>query len=312
MNKKPNQSNDPQDYIIPLDMNGLHGRMLHLPPLDTKKKREILLVYGMHSSLERCFTLAQSLNHYGAVTIPDIPGHGGMESFRKIGIVPSIDALADYLASFIKLRYRNRRLTVAGMSLGFVIVTRMLQKYPELNKKIDFVVSLVGFTHKDDFKFKRTTTFTLKTLSRFYMMRGPAWFFRYVILQPMFISAGYNLLGERNHKMKGADKLERKKRINFEIHLWHCNDIRTYMMTTYAMMTLDLTTAQVPLPVYHISVDADQYFDNAVVEQHMRCIYSDYIEAKAYMPNHAPTVISDAEEAGLMIPPMIRELLAGS
>src|SRR5438105_15114146 len=124
MAKKP--AKDPADYILPLYMNGLSGRMLHLPAPRGKKKREILFVYGQHSSLERWWGLALTLNRYGAVTVPDLPGFGGMTSFYKIGQEADVDTLADYLAAFFKLRYRQKKVTVAAMSLGFVIVTRML------------------------------------------------------------------------------------------------------------------------------------------------------------------------------------------
>ena len=74
----------PEDYIVPLNMNGLNGRMMHMPA-PKGRKREILVLYGHHSSLERWFGLAQVINRYGAVTMPDWPGFGGMDSFYKIG-----------------------------------------------------------------------------------------------------------------------------------------------------------------------------------------------------------------------------------
>ena len=124
-------------------MNGLQGRMLHLPA-PKGRNREILLVYGHHSSLERWWGLAQVLNRYGAVTMPDLPGFGGMDSLYKIDKKPTIDNLADYLAAFVKMRYKRRRVTIIGMSFGFVVVTRMLQRFPELVKKVDVLTSLLS------------------------------------------------------------------------------------------------------------------------------------------------------------------------
>src|SRR3982751_3045218 len=96
------------DYIRPLEMNGLTGRMLHMPA-PKNKKRDILLIYGHHSCLERMYGVAEDLNQYGAVTMPDLPGFGGMDSFYKIGMEPTLDNLADYLAAFIKLRYKGKK-----------------------------------------------------------------------------------------------------------------------------------------------------------------------------------------------------------
>src|SRR3954467_13947355 len=121
------------DYILPLNINGLQGRMLRAPS-NTNKKREILLVYGHHAALERWWSLVENLVQYGNVTMPDLPGFGGMESFSKINTKPTIDNFADYLAAFVKLRYQRKRVTIYAISYGFVVVTRMLQRYPEIAK----------------------------------------------------------------------------------------------------------------------------------------------------------------------------------
>ncbi len=128
------------DYILPLNINGLQGRMLRLPSTG-RKKREIMYIYGHHSSLERNFGVAEYLNKYGSVTVPDLPGFGGMDSFYKISKEPTLDNMADYLASFIKLRYKKQKFTLTGLSLGFMIITRMLQRYPEIAKQVDVLVS---------------------------------------------------------------------------------------------------------------------------------------------------------------------------
>src|ERR1039458_3592274 len=84
-----NAPKDIADYIVPLNINGMDGRMLRLPA-PKGKPAELLFVYGHHSSLERWWGLAQVMNRYGAVTMPDLPGFGGMDSFYKIGKKPSI------------------------------------------------------------------------------------------------------------------------------------------------------------------------------------------------------------------------------
>lgn len=295
------------DYIIPLDVNGLRGRLLFMP---SKKKREILLIYGHHASLERMFGLAEDLNQYGKVTVPDLPGFGGMQSFYKIGLEPTIDNLADYLASLIKLRYRGKRLTIFGMSFGFAVVTRMLQKYPYLVNKVDLVFSVVGFVHYEDFKFKRLNFWLLKSWAKLFSGKYSASFMRYIILRPSIIRLSYRLVADRHSKLKDANKIEQARRINFEIILWHINDVRTYMKTTLEMLNLNLCNKLVKLRVYHIAVEPDRYFDNHIVEQHMRVIYNNFTKVKSKIKGHAPTVIADAKAAAPFIPNKIREILA--
>ena len=300
---------DPSEYIVPLYINGLQGRMLRLPA-PSGKKREILFVYGHHSSLERWWGLVQDLNQYGTVTMPDLPGFGGMESFYKIGQKPTIDNLADYLASFIKLRYKRKRVTIAGLSFGFVVATRMLQRYPDLAKKVDLLVSVVGFAHKNDFSFSRPRYLFYRYSAGFFSMRLPAIFFRNVFLHPLVLRLAYSKTHNAQKKFAGLSRSEIREVMKFEIHLWRCNEVRTYMATSVAFLTLDNCKQKVDLPVWHISVKADRYFDNHSVEQHLRVIFSDFHEVQAKMDNHAPSIIADIESASPIIPLKIRQLLS--
>lgn len=301
---------DPADYIVPLNMNGMQGRMLHLPA-PKNKTREIMFVYGHHSSLERWWGLMQHLNHYGAVTMPDLPGFGGMESFYKIGKKPTIDNLADYLAAFVKMRYKKRKVTLAGMSFGFVVVTRMLQRYPELTKNVDMLVSLVGFAHHEDFSFSTLHYQTFLNLSRALRNRPGAFIFRYTALNTHVLRAFYARTPNAKHKFKNAmDKEDHRRMMDVEVWLWQNNDVRTYMFTTAEFLKFDNCGVRVDLPVWHVSAEADHFFDNNRVEQHMRVIFNDFHGIKTKMNNHAPSIIADEKMAAPLVPPQLRRILA--
>lgn len=296
------------DYIVPLEMNGLHGRMLRM---DAPKNggREILFVYGHHSSLERWWGVIQDLNKYGAVTVPDLPGFGGMDSLYKIGEKPDIDTLADYLAAFIKLRYKRRRVTIAGLSFGFVIVTRMLQRFPEITKQVNMLVSVVGFAHKDDFSFGKYRLLAYRIASKFFSYRIPAIFFRNVILHPMLIRSTYAKTHNAKKKFKSVSKRRFRSVMDFEVHLWRINDARTHMYTTHEFLNVDNCKWRVELPVHHVSVKSDRYFDNHMVEQHMRVIFDDFFEYKSRMNSHAPSIIADVKTASPLFPNALRKYL---
>lgn len=297
------------DYIVPLNINGLNGRMLRTPSR-TKKKREILLIYGHHSSIERMSGIVEDLTRYGNVTLPDLPGFGGMQSFYKIGEKPTLDNLADYLAAFIKLRFKRKRITILGMSLGFLITTRMLQKYPELVNKVDLLVSVVGFAHKDDFILPKRIRLPLRLVASVFSRKYPALFLKTFMLRGPVIRACYALVAENHSKLKDADQNEKKRRIDFEIGLWKCNDIRTYMDTTITMLTANVCDVQVALPVHHVAVDVDRYFDNHRVEQHLAVIYQPVYVIHTNLHAHAPTVVATAKDAAPFIPPQLRRLLS--
>ncbi len=296
------------EYISPLYVNGLSGRVLHIPRSSNSK--EIMFIYGHHSTIERWRGLIQDLSQYGSVTVPDLPGFGGMESLNKIGIKPSVDSLADYLASYIKMRYKRKRITIIGLSFGFVVVTRMLQKYPDLTSKVDMLISVVGFAHYDDFLVSNKLRKNYALLSRFLSNTVAASVFRHTALLSPVIRLVYAKTPNAKHKFEDANGLKFKHQMDMEVNLWHQNDVSTHWATTAEMLWLDNCKTQVKLPVWHVAVKGEKYFDNHRVEQHFRVIFSDVTIIESSMGNHAPTVVADIEESRPLIPDQLRELLS--
>lgn len=299
----------PSEYIVPLNMNGLRGRMLRMPPKG-KRKREFLLVYGHHSSLERMYGIAEVLHDFGGVTMPDLPGFGGMDSFYKINERPTIDALADYLASFVKLRYRNSRVTLVGFSFGFLIVTRMLQRYPDLEKKIDLAVSLVGFTHRNDFLFTRTRHQMYLLSSRIVSHKFPSFIFRNILLNPSVIRRLYHMTHNAKDKFTGLSAEEYSRAKQFEVHLWRINDVRTHMVTTVEFLKVDNTNNKLSVSACHVGVPGDKYFNALSVENNLKKIFDDIKIYKARTSSHSPSIIGDKQAAIVLFPSGLRRRLA--
>lgn len=298
----PKIAKKPADYILPLNMNGLAGRMLRISP-PKNKKREILFIYGHHASLERYWGVAELMSKYGGVTVPDLPGFGGMQAFYKISEKASLDNYADYLASFVKLRFKNKKFVLAGYSLGIPIITRTLQKYPELTKHVQMVISIAGFTDKDDFAFSKKRYWIYRLSAAFFSHRGPAAFYKHLILRPIYIRYIYRHMFNAKQKFRGKKAEELKRAIEMEVSLWRNNDARTYMATALTMFTLQLPgKGHIDLPIYHAGVVNDHYFNNLSVERHMRMIYSDFIHGKIKTPAHAPSIVATAKEAAFFVP----------
>ncbi|HEX5797880.1 MAG TPA: alpha/beta hydrolase [Candidatus Saccharimonadales bacterium] len=295
--------------ITSIEINGLKGRMLNLAP-SGKKSKEILLLYGHHSSIERMSGIAENLNDYGRVTIPDLPGFGGMDSFYNIGLKPTVDNYADYLATLIKLKFKNKRFTLVSMSYSFLIVTKMLQKYPDIAKQVDLVVSSVGFVHYDDFRLPRYQISGLRILSSILQRNPFAYLAKHTIFSPPAVRAFYKYIGVKHSKMQDAgNKKVRDKRINSEVVLWQINDVRTRMKTMYDCFSADLLGRQVDLPVHHVYVEDDRFFNNQIVEQHMRIIYKDFIGIKTDIIGHMPSIVATKEDAEVFIPKELKKLL---
>lgn len=283
--------------------------MLRLPP-PKLHQREILFVYGHHSSLERWWGMVQDLNQYGGVTMPDLPGFGGMDSFYKIGKKPTVDNLADYLAAFIKLRYRRQKVTLAGLSFGFVVITRMLQRYPQLNDQVDMLVSVVGFSHKDDFSFSKVRYWGYRLAAKTLANPLGSSLFSLVALNRFVLRHAYSKTHNAKHKFANLDGDQHRQMVDFEIYLWHANDVRTWLYTTNQFLKLDNCTRQLKLPLLHVSVKADRYFDQQLVLQHLRVIFSKVTVMKSSMQDHAPSVIADIETATPLLPKKLRQMLA--
>ncbi len=300
----------PAEYVSSLHINGMRGRVLQIPAKKkTKVATNILLVYGHHSSIERMFSLASYLSEFGTITMPDLPGFGGMDSFYVINKRPTLDNMADYLATFIKLTYKNKPITVCGMSYGFLVVTRMLQKYPDMTKQVQLIVSLVGFSSASDFSFSPARHRLLSSASAILSMAPMSDIAKHFALTRPFITLTYTLSARRHVKMKDATKEERTRRIRFELYLWQCNDARTYFATSHDFLTIDITHTTVSLPLEHVAVKQDQYFKKKVVINHLKKIFDSVRVYTADLPNHAPTVISDETEASNLLPNSLKRRL---
>lgn len=304
------QINAAADYIVPLNINGLEGRMLRAPASKiTKKDKEILLVYGHHALLERWWTLVQNLQTYGNVTMPDLPGFGGMDSFAKIGKKPNIDAYADYLAAFVKLRYRRKKVAIVAISFGFLVATRMLQRYPELNKKVVLLTSIVGFMHKDDFVYSSRQRKLFVRLTRLFATRPVALMIRYVGLNRFVLWHLYRRLPNSKRRMIEVGPEEFEATMDFEVKLWQCNDVRTHWLTTSEFLDVDNCKKQVKLPVVHVASQQDHYFHNEIVKQHMLVVFSGYKQYVARSKAHTPSILADKKAAGVLLPLGLRRRL---
>lgn len=293
------------NFIKPVLINGLRGRILRMPA-PKNKTREILLVYGQHASLERMEGFAKALNRYGAITVPDLPGFGGMDSFFKIGLAPTIDNLADYLAAFIKLRYKNKKISIMSVSLGFAISTRMLQKYPDLADRVDLLVSGVGFLHYSDIKYSPRKMKLFRIMTKVLSTRIMSGIMRV----GLSISPLIRWLIRSTDKHNDNETPDQKNlRIEFDVNLWQINDIRTYFYTVNQIFNIDICSKSLPNRLECIAVKHDQYLDRHIVDQHLKIVFSNYKTSLIDFEKHAPTVVASTQEALEFIPPRIRRAL---
>lgn len=290
----------PAQFVVPLNMNGLKGRMLRLPP-SRGKRREILLVYDRHAMLERYYGLAETLNEYGGVTVPDLPGFGGMDSFYSIGEKPDLDNLADYLAAFVKLRYGSRkRFSVVAVGFGFAVATRMLQRYPEIAARVDYCISLGGLARHDDLRMSRLKRRLQLHGARLLSRRGPTILARPLALQPRRIRRRFDR--QTRESLRDISPAQRKTIHEFEIRSWRKNGLRTHMDTLVTLLTFDNCRVRLDVPVWHVTPSAEELFDNGTTEQHLRVVFRRVRILKPRLATDHPFAYSDRETAATLLP----------
>jgi hypothetical protein len=296
----------PTDYILPLNINGLEGRMIHVEADAKAKKSNLLVVYDLNSNLERWWGLVVGLKRYGNVTMADMPGFGGMDSFYSISSKPTIDNLADYLASFIKLRFRRKKLTIIGIGFGFVVITRMLQRNPDITNKIINVISLNGYAHKDDVN-TNSTNLALKKLT-------------YSVGTTKLISKILSVILNNNValgiKYRNKNNTEDKQKhlddqfINqFKIDLYKETDYRTMLDVSRQLLELDNCNKRVNNTVWHVRYGDKTMLNHKILEQHLRVIYSEYNEQESKLTRNVPFIFNDDKLAVKILPPKLRRSL---
>jgi pimeloyl-ACP methyl ester carboxylesterase len=304
---------DLNDYIEDIELNGLKGRMVDAPARNTKAKEiNILFVHGHHSSLERLEGVVDLMMDYGNFCLPDMPGFGGMDHLYSIGEKPTIDNLADYMAAFIKLHYGSRkRIILVGYSMGFLVATRMLQKYPELQKRCQVVVGLAGLLHGDELHFTRRRRLFYYVSSKIVGSKVGSWVTRELFLRKWFLGGFYTRSHNARDKFSGIDKEKKRRMVNFEVDLWRINHVPTWCYTSREMIRADLVTNCIPIStsIYSVTVEADRYFDSARVEEDMRKVYKDVKVVRAAANQHGGSRVETAADALPFFPKQLRNYL---
>jgi len=302
-------NNSPADFIVPLNMNGLQGRMLRLKS-DRPGRKEFLIVYGQRSSIERWIGIAEFLNRYGSVTMPDLPGFGGMDNLFQINQKPTLDNLADYLAAFVKMNYKRRRVTIVGIGYGFIIATRMLQRFPDLEQKTDLIISLDGIAHRDDLQLKRRSLIFFQITTRLISYRFVSFFIKMLTMNTTALKTIYTESAKANRRIKDKSVEKTKNNLSLEIWLWQNNDFRSYITTLLSICKLDNCRQSLRVPLWHIYDTNSRYVDAVSTEQHLQIIYSDFNSITINDQKIKPIFVTNPKLAARYFPGKIRQVLS--
>lgn len=304
----------PEEEIENINLGGLNGRLLKLEPR-TDLSTDMLLVYGVHSSLERMYSTAQFHSNYGRVWMPDMPGFGGMDSFYNIGLEPTIDNYADYLYTFLKAyKLDNKKIRLFAMSFGFLSLTRMLQKHPEIAENTEFVISFVGFGRTTDFSINTFDKPYTTPALRFASTKTGSALISTLVFNRFSLRILFSIfrLVNPNPKYRHESKEKQDEAVEMELDLWTSNDARTKFYTYRVLSDFDLTenSEKLNLNLYDMTTPTDQYFDSKAVSKTLSKLYEKSSSYTANIKLHAPSVIGDEIAVSKVYPDSIKKFLS--
>ncbi len=294
------------DMVHPLTVDGLHGRVMRHPIRKEGKGRTIVFVYGIHGSLERFYGVIHFLARFGTVIAPDLPGFGGMDPFYKVHKRPSLDAFADYLAGYIEREIPEGKITIVGLSYGFVVAMRLFVRHPRLAARVDMTISLMGMTQGSDLAMGRLNRMTAEAVMALARTPVTSMAFRYIVSRQWMLQLMY----PRSHpKMRALAAGTRRDFIEFESYLWKCNDLRTWGTCLHELLNLEPPGRRIPMTVHNIYTERDHWLNVPRAEAHMREVFADVISYNSSISNHGGVAYEDESEAYDMIPPDMTGLL---
>jgi pimeloyl-ACP methyl ester carboxylesterase len=250
--------------------------------------------------------LAVALTAYANVTMIDLPGIGGMDSFYSIGLKPTLDNMADYIASFIKLSYKRKRLSIFGVGFGFVLVNRMMQRNPDVANKVNTLVCLNGYAHKDDFKVKNTDRQIMKIYSLICSSRPVSDILKLTLMNAPILKLRYPLSKIKTTRRGPSKDFVRR----FKIDLAQATDLRTRVYLGRELLKLDNCQSRINKTLWHITTsNSGQNLDQKLVEQHFKVIFNGYHHLPTKIRGIMPPVLNDEKLAIKYLPAKVRREL---
>ncbi|MDX1765982.1 MAG: hypothetical protein R3313_03450, partial [Candidatus Saccharimonadales bacterium] len=214
----------------------------------------------------------------------------------------------------MKSRRLTSDVTVVAMSFGFIVLTRMLQKYPESRAYTKDIISVMGFGRWTDFTLSNRTRKTYIYISKLFRTKLGSWLVKTFVFNRVVLKLMFWIFSKFNPKYQQSLGEERKAGRAMEERLWRSNDARTKFYTWVSVLTVDLTITdiKIPLKVYNMYSKTDQYFDSQRVKQSLKKLYQDYVPSVANSTLHAPSILGDRDEIDRMYSDDIKQLLSKS
>lgn len=251
-------------------------------------------------SIEMMTPLANVLSEYGDVTVPDLPGFGGMTNFYSIGKTPNLDTYADYLSAFIKLRYKKNRLTLFGVGFGYSLLVHTLQKHPDLCSKVDIVGGINGLLHHEDIRqtnLSRNFNLVRRSFQGLPLLRSIA---KATTFQPQAIKTQLQI-----NKIDLDDDF-----LQSVVNSWQSVHVKTLRQLQKAELRLDLCQQNLKTKSYNLELPSIyRDIDTGKAEAHAEIVFSSANYTKSRIEKDLLCVLGDQKLLNAQLPKkLIQEL----
>jgi len=188
----------------------------------------------------------------------------------------------------------------------------MLQKYPDIAERVEFVVSFVGFGRSADFAYKPLKSYP----ARLGMSFGASAFGGRAVKTLVFNGASLRLMFKLfelfNPKYRHDTAEARRAATEMELELWRRNDARTRFYLYRLLGDFDLTKSgkKLPLKLHNLSTGGDQYLDAERVKKTLNLLYEKVKDYRSPMPLHAPSIIGTEDEVAEYFPAPLKKVLS--
>lgn len=301
------------EHITNININGLKGRIAYFKAENKKNSGErFVIVSGMHTTHERMLGFANFLRNYGDVYLIDMPGFGGMDSFKKIGKDITFENFGDYLYTVLKTQKLTDNVTIFCVSVGGQFVTRMLQMHPDSQLWVKKVIGFVTFGAGKDFHMSRYYMWMVRIMSKISSTWLGAQLFKLIAINRFSLNIMIWLFGKFKKKMQSADKSIQKKHQAMEIYLWLINDRRTHARVADRMFTRDLRRESdelIKVPMHNILTHDDQYLSHKEVNKTFRDLYENYTPHYLSLDVHMPSTVEVDDVKDMFSDKMIKDIL---
>ena len=185
----------------------------------------------------------------------------------------------------------------------------MLQRNPDINNKVNSLICINGYDHKDDFKLKKSDKIIMTIYSYLCSTKLISGLLNATLYSNVALKYKYPINKIKTNRGGPSKEFVRQ----FKIDLVKCTDLRTRMYLTQQLLKLDNCQKRIKKSMWHVTTsNSSLNIDKKLAEQHFRITYEGYYQLPTKISGAMPIVLNDEKTAIKYLPAKLRRYLKSS